>query len=181
VGCSTGGNGGLTSEVTGGAIVSNLETECTYSVKCQTSSMAPSYPLLDTSSRLNSRVPSRTMATSHTASDDTQRNEAVSSAHIIYSEILSVTSVMRKNSRWSSTMQTFYTRDSALASNLGLRRPGSNIASTPQQGSREEDLMSGFEELKRSLRSAQGMCNISDAWAFGIILMTYRFLHHSPH
>jgi brefeldin A-resistance guanine nucleotide exchange factor 1 len=102
------------------------------------------------------------MAASHIAIN-TFHNEAVSSNHIIYSEILSVTSVMRKNSRWSSSMHTFYTKDSALASNLGLRRPGSNNVSTPQQGNREEDLMSGFEELKRSLRSAQGVCSISDA------------------
>ncbi|KAH9998139.1 Sec7-like domain protein [Russula compacta] len=97
------------------------------------------------------------MTTSHTASDNTEHNETVSSGHIIYSEILSVTSVMRKNSRWSSSLQTFYTKDSALASNLGLRRPGSSNVSTPQQGSREEDLMSGFEDLKRSLRGAQGI------------------------
>ncbi|KAI0282184.1 Sec7-like domain protein [Russula aff. rugulosa BPL654] len=96
-----------------------------------------------------------------TASDNTVHNETVSSGHIIYSEILSVTSVMRKNSRWSSSMHTYYTKDSALASNLGLRRPGSNTVPTPQQGSREEDLMSGFEELKRSLRSAQDISSIS--------------------
>ncbi|KAH9997514.1 Sec7-like domain protein [Russula vinacea] len=89
------------------------------------------------------------------------QGEGISPGHIIYSEILSVTSVMRKNSRWSSSMHTYYTKDSALASNLGLRRPGSNNVSTPQQGSREEDLMSGFEELKRSLRSAQDISSIS--------------------
>ncbi|KAI9446656.1 Sec7-like domain is implicated in guanine nucleotide exchange function [Lactarius indigo] len=83
-----------------------------------------------------------------------------SSGHIIYSEILSVTSVMRKNSRWSSSTQTFYTRDSALASNLGLRRPGTNAAAVPQQGSREEDLMLGFEQLKRTLRSTQDVSSI---------------------
>lgn len=110
-----------------------------------------------------------TMATSHTDPSLTEHDEAVPSVHIIYSEILSVTSVMRKNSRWSSTMQTFYTRDSALASNLGLRRPGPNNVSTPQQGSREEDLMSGFEELKRALRSTQGMCNVSSVMDFGDI------------
>lgn len=64
-------------------------------------------------------------------------------------------------------MHTYYTKDSALASNLGLRRPGSNTVSTPQQGSREEDLMSGFEELKRSLRSAQGVCSVSDTQGRG--------------
>ncbi|KAH9048480.1 Sec7-like domain is implicated in guanine nucleotide exchange function [Lactarius hengduanensis] len=83
-----------------------------------------------------------------------------SSGHIIYSEILSVTSVMRKNSRWSSSTQTFYTRESALASNLGLRRPGTNTAAVPQQGSKEEDLMLGFEQLKRTLRSTQDVSSI---------------------
>jgi brefeldin A-resistance guanine nucleotide exchange factor 1 len=70
---------------------------------------------------------------------------------------------MRTNSRWSSSTQTFYTRDSALASNLGLRRPGTNVDAVPQQGSREEDLMSGFEQLKRTLRSTQGTCNVPRA------------------
>ncbi|KAN0128483.1 Sec7-like domain is implicated in guanine nucleotide exchange function [Lactarius tabidus] len=85
---------------------------------------------------------------------------ANSSGHIIYSEILSVTSVMRTNSRWSSSTQTFYTRDSTLASNLGLRRPGTNTDVVPQQGSREEDLMLGFEQLKRILRSTQDVSSI---------------------
>lgn len=112
------------------------------------------------------RVALQTMADLHTTSYHPEHNESVSSGHTIYSEILSVTSIMRKNSRWSSSMQTFYTKDSALASNLGLRRPGSNSVSTPQQGSREEDLMSGFEELKRTLRSARGMCYVSDVREF---------------
>ncbi|KAI9452317.1 Sec7-like domain protein [Russula earlei] len=97
------------------------------------------------------------MATSHTASE---HNEGVHYGHIVYSEVLSVTSVMRKNSRWSSSTQQTY-KDSALASNLGLRRPGSNNVPTPQQWSREEDLMSGFEELKRSIRSAQDISSVS--------------------
>jgi len=66
-------------------------------------------------------------------------------------------------------MQTFYTKDSALASNLGLRRPGSNNVPTPQQGSREEDLMSGFEELKRTLRRTQGKCTASYVQGLGVI------------
>ncbi|KAH9966443.1 Sec7-like domain protein [Russula dissimulans] len=101
------------------------------------------------------------MATSNTASDNTNHKGNVSSGHIIYSEILSVTSMMRKNSRWSSNMQTFYTKDSALASHLGLRRPGTNNVPTPQQGSREEDLMSGFEELKRTVRRTPDMSPVS--------------------
>jgi hypothetical protein len=132
-------------------------------------------------SRLSRALRCQTMSTSHTAFDNIEHNETVSSGHIIYSEILSVTSVMRKNSRWSSSLQTFYTKDSALASNLGLRRPGSSNVSTPQQGSREEDLMSGFEELKRSLRGAQGMCGVSDVQDLSKILLSHRHLVHIPH
>jgi hypothetical protein len=105
------------------------------------------------------------MVDHYTSPHHPEHNEALSPGHAIYSEILSVTSVMRKNSRWSSSMQTFYTKDSALASNLGLRRPGPNSVLTPQQGSREEDLMSGFEELKRALRTAQGTCPVFDVFA----------------
>ncbi|KAI0273816.1 hypothetical protein BC834DRAFT_855713 [Gloeopeniophorella convolvens] len=100
------------------------------------------------------------MAESLTAPRYSERNATASSRYIIYSEVLSVTSVMRKNSRWASSTQTYYTRDSALASNLGLRRPGSSNAVTPQQGSQEEDLMSGFEELKRELRNIEDITSI---------------------
>ena len=76
---------------------------------------------------------------------------ANSSGHIIHSEILSVTSVMRKHSRWSSSTHTF----SAHANHLGLRELGPNNTAV-LQGSKGEDLMSGFEKLKRTLRSSQG-------------------------
>ena len=105
---------------------------------------------------------------------------ANSSGHIIYSEILSVTSVMRTNSRWSSNTQTFYTRDSALASNLGLRRPGTNADAVPQQGSREEDLMLGFEQLKRTLRSTQGTFNVHRARIVFAEWILRRLVYSSP-
>jgi brefeldin A-resistance guanine nucleotide exchange factor 1 len=81
-----------------------------------------------------------------------------SSGHIVYSEILSVTSIMRKHSRWSSSTQNFHTRDSAHTSlnHLGSRRPETSGTAGLQQGSREEVFMSGFEQLKRTLRSTQG-------------------------
>ncbi|EGN96105.1 hypothetical protein SERLA73DRAFT_112215 [Serpula lacrymans var. lacrymans S7.3] len=46
----------------------------------------------------------------------------VSQKHVVLSEILAVTSVMRKNSRWASSVYTLTARDSALAKDLGLRR-----------------------------------------------------------
>ncbi|VDC07154.1 unnamed protein product [Peniophora sp. CBMAI 1063] len=78
---------------------------------------------------------------------------AVSAKHVIYAEILAVTTVMRKNSRWSSSSQYYNTRDSALASDLGLKRSGPS-GSAARRGTEEEELMSAFEQLKRELRSA---------------------------
>ncbi|KZV62609.1 Sec7-like domain is implicated in guanine nucleotide exchange function [Peniophora sp. CONT] len=77
---------------------------------------------------------------------------AVSAKHVIYAEILAVTTVMRKNSRWSSSSQHYNTRDSALASDLGLKRPGPS-GSTARRGTEEEELMSAFEQLKRELHA----------------------------
>jgi brefeldin A-resistance guanine nucleotide exchange factor 1 len=83
----------------------------------------------------------------------------VSKKHILYAEILAVTSVMRKNSRWASSTHFVNVRDSALASNLGLRRsnPGTNFQAHGR-GSRESDLMAGFQELKRATRDIEGEC-----------------------
>ncbi|KAF8201586.1 Sec7-like domain is implicated in guanine nucleotide exchange function [Pholiota molesta] len=71
--------------------------------------------------------------------------------HVLLSEILSVTSTMRKNSRWASATPVMAVRDSpALGTNMGLR-----ISSPAHQtrisgrGSREAELMAGFIELKR--------------------------------
>ncbi|PBK77654.1 Sec7-domain-containing protein [Armillaria solidipes] len=85
----------------------------------------------------------------------------VSQKHVLYSEILSVTSVMRKNSRWASATHFMNTRDSALGSNLGLR-----ISTAPHHdkhygsGSREIDLMVGFQELKRALRDVEDVTSV---------------------
>ncbi|CAL1704279.1 unnamed protein product [Somion occarium] len=66
----------------------------------------------------------------------------VSLKHILLSEILSVTSVMRKNSRWASSLHTFSARDSALASSLGLRRGRQDSSHfMAERGSTEQDLM----------------------------------------
>jgi golgi-specific brefeldin A-resistance guanine nucleotide exchange factor 1 len=79
----------------------------------------------------------------------------VSVKHVVYSEILAVTSIMRKNSRWATSNQTYNARESALASNLGLRRT-SPAGGSVRRGTEEDELMSAFEELKRELRSTQG-------------------------
>ena len=96
------------------------------------------------------------MASSHTIVRYSEANGTVPPIHVVYSEILAVTSVMRKNSRWASPNQTINTRDSALASNLGLRKSGPVRANAQRQGSSEDELMSGFEELKRALRNVDG-------------------------
>ncbi|KAI5983797.1 hypothetical protein EDD15DRAFT_2485980, partial [Pisolithus albus] len=73
--------------------------------------------------------------------------------HVLLSEILAVTSTMRKNSRWAAAAQTLVARDSALAKDLGLRR-GSLPVESQRSGrfSQEADLMGGFQELKRAIR-----------------------------
>lgn len=82
---------------------------------------------------------------------------SVSQKHVLYSEILSVTSAMRKNSRWASSTHTLNARDSALARNLGLRRSSPTFNSQASaRGSREADLMAGFQELKRTVRDVDG-------------------------
>ncbi|KAF9239676.1 hypothetical protein BU15DRAFT_87976 [Melanogaster broomeanus] len=49
-------------------------------------------------------------------------NTRITQKHVLLSEILTVTSVMRKNSRWASGSHMLNARDSALARDLGLRR-----------------------------------------------------------
>ncbi|KAH7914680.1 hypothetical protein BJ138DRAFT_1056469 [Hygrophoropsis aurantiaca] len=85
----------------------------------------------------------------------------VSQKHLLLSEILAVTSVMRKNSRWALSVHTLNARDSALAKDLGLRR------SSPQREShrsgrvtQEADLMAGFHELKRTIRDAEDIASL---------------------
>ena len=78
--------------------------------------------------------------------------------HVLLSEILSVTSTMRKNLRWASSTPVMVAKDSpALGTNMGLR-----ISSPAHQtrrsgrGSREAELMAGFIELKRGVKDMKG-------------------------
>ncbi|CAA7267940.1 unnamed protein product [Cyclocybe aegerita] len=77
--------------------------------------------------------------------------------HVLLSEILAVTSAMRKNSRWATSTLVVAARDSpALGTNMGLR-----ISSPAHQtrlsgrGAREAELMAGFIELKRGVKDIQ--------------------------
>ncbi|EIN07683.1 Sec7-like domain is implicated in guanine nucleotide exchange function [Punctularia strigosozonata HHB-11173 SS5] len=80
---------------------------------------------------------------------------SVSYRHIICAEIVSVTTVMRRNSRWANTTVTLSGYDSALASSLGLRIAGPSHPIQPSgRGGRERDLMSGFQVLKRTVQDA---------------------------
>ncbi|KAI0807169.1 Sec7-domain-containing protein [Fomes fomentarius] len=83
---------------------------------------------------------------------------SVSAKHILLSEILSVTSVMRKNSRWALSTPSFTSRDSALASSLGLRVSKSSLnAYASGHGNTEQELMSGFQDLKRLVKDVEDL------------------------
>ncbi|KIM57067.1 hypothetical protein SCLCIDRAFT_1219736 [Scleroderma citrinum Foug A] len=76
--------------------------------------------------------------------------------HVLLSEILAVTSTMRKNSRWAAAAHSLVGRDSALAKDLGLRRGSAAIGiQRPGRLSQEADLMGGFQELKRTIRDVE--------------------------
>lgn len=93
------------------------------------------------------------MSTANTYSED-----AVSVKHVVLSEILAVTSVMRKNSRWALSTRSYSTRDSALASSLGLRRVRQDSSNqSTSRGSTEQELMAGFQDLKRLLKDVEGL------------------------
>jgi len=81
----------------------------------------------------------------------------VSHKHVLYSEILFVTSIMRKNSRWASSAHLVYARDSALGCNLGLRisSPSQNVQLSGHR-IKEADLMAGFQGLKCAIRDVDG-------------------------
>ncbi|KAL0577890.1 GDP/GTP exchange factor for ARF [Marasmius crinis-equi] len=82
----------------------------------------------------------------------------VSQKHVLLSEILSVTSVMRKNSRWSSSTYFMNTRGSALGSNLGLRISSQSLDSdNGRRPSSEHELMAAFHDLKRDLRDIEDL------------------------
>jgi len=106
---------------------------------------------------------------------------AVSPKHTLYSEILAVTSAMRKNSRWASSHYSLSARDSALASSLGLRRPSTIDPSTGQTGNSERDLMLNFQELKREINTVAGTwpfqsSNIPDALRLPLRYPEYTFV-----
>lgn len=80
----------------------------------------------------------------------------VSLKHLIENEVLSVTSSMRKNSRWATPPRLFSARDTTLAYSMGLRRPSRyDIAKSYDQ--EDIELMAGFEHLKREVREHQGI------------------------
>lgn len=79
----------------------------------------------------------------------------VSPKHLIEHEILSVTSSMRKNSRWATPNRLLSARDTTLARSMGLRQSG--MLDTLRTHDREDvELMAGFEELKREIRHYDG-------------------------
>ncbi|KAG6909836.1 hypothetical protein DXG01_015109 [Tephrocybe rancida] len=91
----------------------------------------------------------------------TRTRRTVSVKHVLYSEILSVTTAMRKNSRWASSTQFVTSKDSTLGSNLGLRISTSNYATQSSgRGNREAELMGGFQELKRAVRDVEDISSI---------------------
>ncbi|KAG6854954.1 hypothetical protein C0991_009777 [Blastosporella zonata] len=97
-----------------------------------------------------------------TSVGSTQRaRRTVSFKHVLYSEILSVTTAMRKNSRWASSTHFVSSKDSTLGSNLGLRISTSNYgAQVSGRGNREAELMGGFQELKRAVRDVDDISTV---------------------
>ncbi|KAG8748165.1 GDP/GTP exchange factor for ARF [Ceratobasidium sp. 414] len=90
---------------------------------------------------------------------DAFRANGLTHAHIVYSEIISVTSVMRKNSRWATNFGVNRRRDMHLATSMGLRRGTVEHSGSPGPR-REVDLMGGFEYLKRKIRDVQDVHEI---------------------
>ncbi|CAE6427640.1 unnamed protein product [Rhizoctonia solani] len=91
---------------------------------------------------------------------DTPGWDGRSHTHIVYSEIISVTSVMRKNSRWATNAGIQRRRDVQLATSMGLRRGASDGQPRSPGPRREVDLMGGFEYLKRKIRDVQDVHEI---------------------
>ncbi|TFK67907.1 Sec7-domain-containing protein [Pluteus cervinus] len=83
----------------------------------------------------------------------------ISHKHVLYSEILAVTSAMRRNSRWAASTQFTSSREGPFRSDLGLRISNTNAHS----GLRDypgKDLMSGFYELKRMIRDVYDLASL---------------------
>ncbi|CAE6485000.1 unnamed protein product [Rhizoctonia solani] len=91
---------------------------------------------------------------------DTPNWDGRSHAHIVYSEIISVTSVMRKNSRWAMNSGIQRRRDAQLATSMGLRRGALDNQPRSPGPRREADLIGGFEYLKRKIRDVQDVHEI---------------------
>ncbi|KAH8108152.1 Sec7-domain-containing protein [Cristinia sonorae] len=85
---------------------------------------------------------------------------SVSLKHVLLSEILAVTSVMRKNSRWAASTHSFSARDSELASSLGLRRTRQTSRDIPDRGSTEQELMGGFQDLRRTIKEVDDIATL---------------------
>ncbi|KAF8329795.1 uncharacterized protein EI90DRAFT_3062037 [Cantharellus anzutake] len=68
---------------------------------------------------------------------------------------------MRKNARWSNSSSHFYSRNTALAGNMGLRRGTHGTSERPTRENREADLMGGFDDLRRELRHIQDIRELS--------------------
>lgn len=97
------------------------------------------------------------MSVDHGGNTEFEGTIQVSQKHVLLSEILSVTSVMRKNSRWASSTNSFAGHDSDLAASFGLRVSApSSALNTAVRGSREKDLMAGFQVLKRTVNETEG-------------------------
>lgn len=81
--------------------------------------------------------------------------------YVIQAEILSVTSTMRKNSRWlNSTVVIGHPRE--IASNLGLRIASPAPMRASGRGGKEAELMANFVELQRTIHELHGMNNCFD-------------------
>ncbi|KAF8636714.1 hypothetical protein AX17_003517 [Amanita inopinata Kibby_2008] len=94
--------------------------------------------------------------------DTSTTRSTASYKHVLYSEILSVTSAMRRNSRWASSVHVVSSRNPAeLGSHLGLRisTPAHSIRHS-RRGSKEAELMSGFQDLKRIVSDVEDIRTI---------------------
>ncbi|KAG8863760.1 GDP/GTP exchange factor for ARF [Tulasnella sp. 330] len=81
---------------------------------------------------------------------------SVSNRHLVFYEIIAVTTAMRRNSRWASA-QPGLSRGTSLASSMGLRPPsgGNESSNNANQNKHEVALMVGFDELKRTLHDTE--------------------------
>ncbi|KAG8901826.1 GDP/GTP exchange factor for ARF [Tulasnella sp. 403] len=86
---------------------------------------------------------------------------SVTPTHLLYSEILSVTSAMRKNSRWASS-QPGPAKGTNLATSMGLRAPvtGHDTPGRVSHDKQESSLMGGFDELKRTIRDVDDVLSV---------------------